>query len=606
MYRFTCRRDSRSGRISLWHALAAVSLLTGLAACARSAREPIAYSHLKERVAAGQVAEVHLSGTVIEAVPTAAARKAGAPASWSAAVVPNDPQLIPLLDAHKVVYDGAGSGQPKPLALALLLLTGGAVLAVVLLSQRSQVRGFSLVGRVRMKDAAGSTNRTFADVAGVDEAREELHEIVQFLRTPDRFAALGARVPRGVLLVGPPGTGKTLLARALAGEAGVPFFSISGSEFVEVYVGVGASRVRKVFHTARARGRGIIFIDELDAIGKSRTNGVAGANDEREQTLNQLLVELDGFDNASGIIVVAATNRPEILDPALLRPGRFDRQVLVDRPDGNGREAILRVHARRVRLHDEVDLAEVAQRTPGFVGADLENLLNEAALLAARAGKDSVGMLELDAAVDRVVAGLEKKNRLVNAKERRIVAYHEAGHAIVAETCPNAEPVKKVSIVPRGAAALGYTMQASEDRLLMQEDELRDRLAVLLGGRAAEQIIFGQLSTGATNDLERASGLARRMVTQFGMSEAIGPVALGAARDARSDPNERAGGLSEATAGRVEREVQAILDDAARRAREILEARRATLDLLAERLLDAGSLGREELLRVLEAGMARR
>ena len=601
MYLPTCRRDGRRAHPTSAR-IVALSLLiaAGTAGCSGRAAEPIAYSHLKERIAAGQVAEVQLSGSSIEAVSTRAARRAGAPATWTASAVPSDPQLIPLLDAHRVVYDGAASGPPKPLAFALLLLAGAAILAVVLLSRRAQLRGFSLVGRLRMRDSSGSTDRTFDDVAGVDEAREELHEIVQFLRTPERFVALGARVPRGVLLVGPPGTGKTLLARALAGEAGVPFFSISGSEFVEVYVGVGAARVRKLFQTARSRGHGIVFIDELDAIGKSRSGGVAGANDEREQTLNQLLVELDGFEASSGIIVVAATNRPEILDPALLRPGRFDRQVLVDRPDGHGREAILRVHARRVRLDQQVDLADVAQRTPGFVGADLENLLNEAALLAARAGKDAIGMLELEAAVDRVVAGLEKKNRLVNVKERRIVAYHEAGHAIVAESCPHAERVKKVSIVPRGVAALGYTMQVSEDRLLMQEDELRDRLAVLLGGRAAEQIVFGQLSTGATNDLERASGLARRMVTQFGMSEAIGPVAL--ARDPRADPNERAG-WSEAIAGRVEREVQSILDTAQQRAREILEARRATLDLLAERLLAAGSLGREELLAVLEGGL---
>ena len=333
-------------------------------------------------------------------------------------------------------------------------------------------------------------------------------------------------MPKGALLVGPPGTGKTLLARAVAGEAGVPFFSASGSEFIEVFVGVGASRVRKLFEQAKAKAPAIIFIDELDAIGKSRSGSHGGGGtDEREQTLNQLLVEMDGFDSRDGIIVLGATNRPEILDNALLRPGRFDRQVLVDRPDGTGRHAILQVHARKVKLAGDVDLEYVARRTPGMVGADLENVLNEAALLAARGEKSEVGMPELHAAIDRVVVGLERKNRLTNTKERRIVAFHEAGHAIVAELAASAEPVHKVSIVPRGLAALGYMQQTPEDRNLLQEDELMDRLAVLLGGRAAEQLAFGKFSTGAANDLERATGLARRMICEFGMSSAMGPVA---------------------------------------------------------------------------------
>ncbi len=602
--RFTSRRRARaeSGaalRRALALPLVAAALLAG---CARGRREPIAYSRLKERIAAGQVQELRLSGSGMEAFPTEAARQAGAPDSWSASAVPNDPQLIPLLDAHHVVYDGpTGAGQPGPMTGVLVLLAGGAILTTILVLQRRQARGYPVIGRQRVRNAAGTTSTLFDDVAGVDEAKEELHEVVQFLKTPERFVALGARVPRGVLLVGPPGTGKTLLARAVAGEAGVPFYSMSGSEFVEVFVGVGASRVRKLFQTARSRGRGIVFIDELDAIGKSRVAGVAATNDEREQTLNQLLVEMDGFDARSGIIVMAATNRAEILDPALLRPGRFDRQVLVDRPDGTGREAILRVHARKIRLDDGVDLASVAGRTPGFVGADRENLLNEAALLAARAEKAAVGMEELDAAIDRVVAGLEKKSRLVNPKEKRIVAFHEAGHAIVAECCPTAEPVRKVSIVPRGAAMLGYTQQEAEDRLLLQEDELRDRLAVLLGGRAAEQLVFGQLSTGATNDLERAAGLARRMVCEFGMSRAIGPNSLVPARDPRAQSASADRELSEATATQVEREVQAMLDAAFRRACELLESRRSALEVLSERLLAAGSLGRDELLAILGA-----
>src|SRR5207249_5529141 len=417
------------------------------------------------------------------------------------------------------------------IGIVLGFLVGLAFIVVVVLAYRrtNPVRSMSSLtrGRLRARDKARNRSRTgFDSVAGVDEAKEELEEIVKFLRDPAKFSQLGARVPKGALLVGPPGTGKTLLARAVAGEAGVPFFTASGSEFIEVFVGVGASRVRKLFEQAKARAPAIVFIDELDAIGKSRSGGGTGGTDEREQTLNQLLVELDGFDSRDGIIVLAATNRAEILDAALLRPGRFDRQVLVDRPDNTGRHAILQVHARKVKLADDVDLEYVARRTPGFVGADLENVLNEAALLAARNEKLSVGMPELHAAIDRVVVGLERKNRLTNVKERKIVAYHESGHAIVAELAASAEPVHKVSIVPRGLAALGYMQQTPEDRNLLQEDELMDRLAVLLGGRAAEQIAFGKFSTGASNDLERATGLARRMICEFGMSSVIGPVAF--------------------------------------------------------------------------------
>ena len=434
----------------------------------------------------------------------------------------------------------------------------------------------------------------------MDEAKEELEEIVKFLRNPGRFASLGARVPKGALLVGPPGTGKTLLARAVASEAGVPFFSASGSEFIEVFVGVGASRVRKLFEQAKAKAPAIVFIDELDAIGKSRSGSHGGGGtDEREQTLNQLLVEMDGFDARDGIIVLGATNRPEILDNALLRPGRFDRQVLVDRPDGVGRHAILQVHARKVKLAGDVDLQYVARRTPGMVGADLENVLNEAALLAARGEKKEVGMPELHAAIDRVVVGLERKNRLTNTKERRIVAYHEAGHAIVAELAESAEPVHKVSIVPRGLAALGYMQQTPEDRNLLQEDELMDRLAVLLGGRAAEQVAFGKLSTGAANDLERATGLARRMVCEFGMSLSIGPVAFHG-NDGR---NRRAGDSnadwSEEATEKIEAEVQALLTRAFDSACATLSRRRAVLDGMAEALLAQGSLEREEFLALL-------
>jgi cell division protease FtsH len=441
----------------------------------------------------------------------------------------------------------------------------------------------------------------FDSVAGVDEAKEELEEIVKFLRSPGKFASLGARVPKGALLVGPPGTGKTLLARAVAGEAGVPFFSASASEFIEVFVGVGASRVRKLFEQAKTKAPAIVFIDELDAIGKSRSGSYGGGGtDEREQTLNQLLVEMDGFDSRDGIIVLAATNRAEILDSALLRPGRFDRQVLVDRPDGIGRHAILQVHARKVKLANDVDLQYVARRTPGMVGADLENVLNEAALLAARHEKSEVGMPELHAAIDRVVVGLERKNRLINTKERRIVAFHEAGHAIVAELAASAEPVHKVSIVPRGLAALGYMQQTPEDRNLLQEDELMDRLAVLLGGRAAEHVAFGKFSTGAANDLERATGLARRMVCEFGMSSTIGPVAFPTNDNrGRRAGDSGSGEWSEEATGRIEAEVQALLTRAFDRAVETLSRRRAVLDGMAEALLVHGSLEREEFLALL-------
>ena len=373
--------------------------------------------------------------------------------------------------------------------------------------------------------AENETKVTFADVAGIDEAETELQEVVEFLKNPEKFQKLGGRIPKGVLLVGGPGTGKTLLAKAVAGEAKVPFFSISGSEFVEMFVGVGASRVRDLFSQATGQAPCIIFIDELDALGKARGVNAFGGNDEREQTLNQLLVEMDGFESNKGVIIMAATNRPEILDPALLRPGRFDRQVLVDRPDINGREAILKIHSKNIILSPDVDLRKVASLTPGFVGADLANIMNEAALLAARKNKETVESVDLDEAIDRVVGGLEKKNRVMNAQEKEIVAFHESGHAIVAESVKHADPVHKISIISRGIAALGYTQQRpTEDRYLMTRPELLDRLAVLLGGRVAEELVFGEVSTGAQNDLQRATDIVRSMVTEYGMSDRLGLV----------------------------------------------------------------------------------
>jgi cell division protease FtsH len=596
-------------RTRLFLCVMTAALALNLAACGTRESSEIPYSTLKEHIAKGDVREVRISATEVRAEPTERARQAGAPDEWVATPVPND-DIVLLLEANNVTYQGIKSDESH-MSLILGTLTGLAFVLVIGMSYKrmNPVKSMTALtrSRRRTRDRKAQPKTGFDAVAGVDEAKEELEEIVKFLKDPGRFASLGARVPKGALLVGPPGTGKTLLARAVAGEAGVPFFSASGSEFIEVFVGVGASRVRKLFEEAKAKAPAIVFIDELDAIGKTRSGGHGGGGtDEREQTLNQLLVEMDGFDSRDGIIVLGATNRAEILDPALLRPGRFDRQVLVDRPDGTGRHAILQVHARKVKLAGDVDLEHVARRTPGMVGADLENVLNEAALLAARSEKHEVGMPELHAAIDRVVVGLERKNRLVHTKERRIVAFHEAGHAIVAELSPSAEPVHKVSIVPRGLAALGYMQQTAEDRNLLQEDELMDRLAVLLGGRAAEQIAFGKFSTGAANDLERATSLARRMICEFGMSTVMGPVTFQTTDGrGRRTTDSGAGEWSEGATGRIEDEVQALLTRAYDRACETLSHRRTVLDGMAEALLTQGSLEREEFLALLGEATSR-
>ncbi|MDH0726566.1 ATP-dependent zinc metalloprotease FtsH [Stutzerimonas stutzeri] len=443
---------------------------------------------------------------------------------------------------------------------------------------------------------------TFADVAGVDEAKDELKEIIDFLRDPQTYGRLGGRMPKGVLLVGPPGTGKTLLARAVAGEAKVPFFSISGSEFVEMFVGVGAARVRDLFEQARAQAPAIIFIDELDALGRARGAGpLSGGHDEKEQTLNQLLVEMDGFDTSSGLVLLAATNRPEILDPALLRAGRFDRQVLVDRPDKVGRVQILNVHLKKSRLGTDVDPQAIAALTPGFTGADLANLVNEATLLATRRNADAVAMEDFTAAIERIIAGLEKRNRLLNPREREIVAYHEMGHALVAMALPGVDPVHKVSIIPRGMGALGYTIQRPiEDRFLMTREELENKMAVLLGGRAAEWLVFAHLSTGAADDLAKVTDIARAMVTRYGMSKRLGHLAL------EREPNSFLGneamlGLkpqhdyAESTATAIDEEVQELVQSAFQRSVDLLQARRALLErcarqLLQQETLDAGQL----------------
>jgi cell division protease FtsH len=437
---------------------------------------------------------------------------------------------------------------------------------------------------------------TFADVAGVDEAIEELEEVKDYLQSPAKFQAMGAKIPRGVLLFGPPGTGKTLLARAVAGEAGVPFFSISGSDFVEMFVGVGAARVRDLFEQAKAAAPAIVFIDEIDAVGRHRGAGLGGGHDEREQTLNQLLVEMDGFDQRSTVILMAATNRPDILDPALLRPGRFDRQVVIDRPDLEGRKAILKVHARGKPFDSTVDLAVLARRTPGFTGADLANVINEAALLAARRSKKAISMIEVEEAVDRVMAGPERKSRVMDEEERRLIAYHEGGHAMVAHILPNTDEVHKITVIPRGRA-LGYTLTLPEqDKFLMTREQMRDELAMLMGGRVAEEIVAGDVTTGAANDIERATKVARQMVTEYGMSDTIGPRTLGQkqggevflGRDWGSTPD-----YSDAVAFEIDQEVRQLIDEAHDVALDILVENREKLDALAAVLLEKETLDRE-------------
>ncbi len=445
----------------------------------------------------------------------------------------------------------------------------------------------------------------FRDVAGADEEKQELVEVVEFLKDPRKFAEVGARIPKGVLLVGPPGTGKTLLARAVAGEAGVPFFSISGSDFVEMFVGVGASRVRDLFENAKKNAPCIIFIDEIDAVGRQRGAGLGGGHDEREQTLNQLLVEMDGFGANEGIIIIAATNRPDILDPALLRPGRFDRQITVDRPDVNGREAVLKVHARNKPLDENINLRAIATRTPGFSGADLENLLNEAALVAARQDKKKIDMSDIDEATDRVIAGPAKKSRVISEKERNIVAFHEAGHTVIGVVLDEADVVHKVTIVPRGQAGGYAVMLPKEDRYFMTKPELLDKITGLLGGRVAEEIVFGEVSTGAHNDFQRATGIARRMVTEFGMSDKLGPMQFGSSqggqvflgRDFHSEQN-----YSDAIAHDIDVEMQTIMKECYARAKDILTENRDKLDLIAKTLLEVETLDAEQINHLCDYG----
>ncbi|NLY56578.1 MAG: ATP-dependent metallopeptidase FtsH/Yme1/Tma family protein [Firmicutes bacterium] len=589
--------------ISLYLLLAvlAISVVSSLYSTNEKVTE-ITYSEFIQQVNAGKVksvtfigeqrvqGELHDGDTFVTTVP------------------PQTPDLVSFLEASGV----AVSAKPEPAPpwwmsilpnVITLVIFIGIWLFILNQMQGGGNRAMSF-GKSRAKlHTEEKVKVTFDDVAGLDEAKQEVAEIVEFLKHPKRFVELGAKIPKGILLVGPPGTGKTLLARAIAGEAGVPFFSVSGSDFVEMFVGVGAARVRDMFENAKKNAPCIVFIDEIDAVGRQRGAGLGGGHDEREQTLNQLLVDMDGFEPNSGIIVLAATNRPDVLDPALLRPGRFDRQILVDKPDVQGRVEILKIHARNKPLADDVDLQVLARRTPGFTGADLENLMNEAAILAARKNKKRITMQECEEAIDRVLMGPERKKRVISDRDKEVFAYHEAGHAVVARFLDNMDPVHKVSIISRGLAG-GYTMVLPiEDKYVTTKSELLDYLAYALGGRAAEELVFNEVSTGAQNDIERATKLARKMITEYGMSEELGPMTFGhghedqifLGRDISRDRN-----YSEQVAAKIDLETRNIIDNAYKRAKEILSEHRAELERVVKGLIEKETLDKEEFEAIIQ------
>jgi cell division protease FtsH len=566
--------------------------------------EPVPYSEFEKALAQGRVAEVLVSDRLI----TGKLKAPDARGKTTLVATRVEPDLAERLSKYNVPYarvvENTWLRDILSWVLPTLVFFGVWFFLFRRFAEKQGAGGFLSIGKSRAKVyVEKNTGVSFADVAGVDEAKAELVEIVEFLKNPQDYGRLGARIPKGVLLVGPPGTGKTLLAKAVAGEAGVPFFSISGSEFVEMFVGVGAARVRDLFEQARAHAPAIIFIDELDALGRARgVGGPVGGHDEREQTLNQLLTEMDGFDSSVGLIILAATNRPEILDPALLRAGRFDRQVLVDRPDKKGRLDILKVHVRKIKLAADVDLEQVAALTTGFSGADLANLVNEAALAATRRKAQAVELQDFTAAIERIVAGLEKKSRVLNPKERETVAYHEMGHALVALSLPGTDPVHKVSIIPRGIGALGYTLQRpTEDRFLMTRADLEHKIAVLLGGRAAEKLVFGEISTGAADDLARATDIARDMITRFGMDEDLGYIAFEAQRPRFLDVPELAAGgcrVAESTQARIDAAIRAIVMGAFERAFRILQTNREVLERCARELLARETLDEQDIQRL--------
>jgi len=593
-------------KFSIWYVLLGIWIVLLIQNYLASvfAIKTIPYSEFLTLLKEGKVTELAITQNQIQGrlKPEGQASGQGQPFK----TVRVDPELSALLEKYNVNFKGEIQSTFLrdifswifPIALFI------GIWYFFMKKMAGQQPGFMSLGKNKAKIyMENELNVTFEDVAGVDEAKQELVEIIEFLKDPARFTELGGKLPKGVLLVGPPGTGKTLLAKAVAGESHVPVFSMSGSEFVEMFVGLGAARVRDLFVQAKQKAPCIIFVDELDALGKARGFGAMGGHDEREQTLNQLLVEMDGFDPKAGVILVAATNRPEILDPALLRPGRFDRHILVDRPDKKGREEILKVHLKNIKIPKNLDVERLAAMTPGMVGADLANLVNEAALLAVRRKKKKVSMSEFEEAVERVVAGLEKKNRLINAKERETVAYHELGHAIVALSMPGADPVQKISIIPRGIAALGYTMQVpTEDRFLMRKTELVGKIATLLGGRASEELIFGDVSTGAHNDLAKATDIARSMVKEYGMSDKVGQVYFARERKPlflEAGP-QGSTEYSEATADLIDREVKSIISEQYVKAQGILKERKEVLLKGAELLLEREKIDGEELKALME------
>jgi cell division protease FtsH len=586
----------------LYFVIAFVAIIIINSYVTNSEIKTVPYSDFKQDLGKGKISDVTVNTDTVQGTLV---QDDGKSVKFMAARV-DDPDLVKDLQKNNVKF--TGQYENKLLKGLISWVLPFVIIIVIwnLLMRRmgGAPSGVLNFGKSRSKVfGSNEITVTFDDVADVEEAKEELKEIIEFLRTPQKFLNIGGRIPKGILLVGAPGTGKTLLAKAVAGEAKVPFFSMSGSDFVEMFVGVGAARVRDLFAQAQEKAPCIIFIDELDALGKARGLNPLASHDEREQTLNQLLAEMDGFDTKKGVIIMAATNRPEILDPALLRPGRFDRHVLVDRPDINGREAILKVHCRGVKVAPDVDLNLIASRTPGFVGADLANLVNEAALLAARKGKSMVTNEEFDEAIDRLLAGLEKKKKVMSRKEKEIVAYHESGHALVASLLQSTDPVHKISIIPRGIAALGYTMQRpTEDRYLMTKNELLDRLAVLLGGRVAEEITFGEVSTGAHDDLAKATDIAKSMVKEFGMSEQVGHVAYEKERksmflDINPDSHNR--DYSEETAREIDNEIKRIIESTYHSVRQTLSEKKQLLEQVAQILLEKEVIDGEELRRLV-------
>lgn len=579
------------------------------------AAKTIDYSEFREKIKSGEIKRVEMAQGLYKGftgqIPDKSAAKPTPVTYFQTVPVENDPSLLPLMESHNVSYNQEDVATRNFFLHWLMPFVVLLLIWRILFARAFRMgpgAGIMSFGKNRAKLVVDDSKKvTFEDVAGVEEAQEELSEIIDFLKTPQKFRAIGGKIPKGILLVGPPGTGKTLLARAVAGEAGVPFFSLSGSEFVEMFVGVGAARVRDLFAQAVEKSPCIIFIDELDAIGKVRSAvSPMGGHDEREQTLNQLLVEMDGFDTRTGVIIMAATNRPETLDPALLRAGRFDRQVLVDRPDIKGREAILKIHSKNVKMAPSVDLKVVAARTPGFVGADLANVVNEAALLAVRKDKPLVDLLDFDEAIDRVLAGLQKKTRLINAKEKKIVAHHETGHAVVTYFTPGADPVHKVSVIPRGFGALGYTMALpKEDRYLMTKEELIARIDILFGGRAAEDVMFGEISTGAQDDLQKATDIAKRMIMEYGMSDVFGQRTFSSERSSflqsAAGPVSVNKEYSEAAAEKIDREIQRVLDEAYARVKGLIQSKKGLVQHISTILSEKEVIEGKDLQDIIQA-----